>query len=164
MEPARNYISANRIARLCGWLLLPGLAGLLFAAAGAGTPEPGGAQGISGTVVKLRGDHMPTRGQPRGERTPLAAPVHIFKGQLKPMAAPDPKHPQFVTTVQADKEGRFRVELPPAEYTAVAELDGKLYLNKYRDAKAGGMVWGTITVAAGAWTEVTIEDSRSAVF
>ncbi len=127
--------------------------------------EPGaagdGKQGLQGQVVKLSGNFMPGPGpRPGGTRTPLAVLVHVFRGKVKPFGAPDRKHAQLVTVVQADKDGRLKVALPPGEYAAVAEIDGKLYLNLYD----GDGHWGTVQVQPGRWTTFDIEDTTDAAF
>ena len=91
-------------------------------------------------------------------------PVHIFKGQIKVIETPDGRHPAFVRKVQADAEGTFRCALPPGEYTVVAEINGKLYLNSFTDGGGGGLVWSTVKVEKQKWTAITIEDSSEAFF
>lgn len=126
-------------------------------------PDPGPPpvepqQGINGRVVKLVGDF--TLDPPRGESVPQAAPVHLFRGRLLPIDEPDPEHPQFVQIVQPDEQGRFKIPLPPGEYTLVAEIDGFLYLN---NADAEGN-WTTVVVKPDIWTEFTIENVLEATF
>ena len=126
----------------------------------AGAAEQG-EQGVQGRVLKLTGNFMPSIGGPPGGKTqPLAVPVHIFKGSLRPLAKPDPKHPALVTIVQADKDGRYRAALPPGTYTVVAEIDGKLYLNLF----LGEGTWGTVKVEKGKWIAWDIKDTSDAAF
>ncbi len=89
--------------------------------------EPATQQGIQGRVVKLLGDF--TLEPPLGEIVPEPVPVHVFRGRLAPIDAPNPQHAALVKIIQPDEEGRFRLSLPPGEYTLVAEIDGQLYLN-----------------------------------
>jgi inhibitor of cysteine peptidase len=120
-------------------------------------------QGVTGRVLKLTGNHMPTVGigvGRRGKTEPLSVPVHVFKGALKPLAKPDPKHPALVKTVRSGKDGRYRVPLDPGEYTVVAEIKGKLYLNLLR----GDGTWATVTVRKGTWTTWDIRDTSEAAF
>jgi hypothetical protein len=130
----------------------------------ASAPEVAAAspddQGVRGQVVKMTGDFMPGPGPSRGRRTPLAVPVYVFKGRIRPMAKPPREHPALLKVLQADKEGRFELALPPGEYTVVAEIDGALYLNLI----SGPGEWGSVKVNAGKWTDFTIEDTRGAAF
>lgn len=125
-------------------------------------PQPG-PQGIQGKVSKLKGDFMPRIGSPepgRNSTTPLAVPVHVFKGKLKAFEKPDPKHPALVKIVQSDKNGEYQLVLPPGEYTVVAEINGKLYLNAFD----GEGRWSSVTVKADQWTRQIIDDTSEAAF
>ena len=121
------------------------------------TAEPG-PQGVKGTVIKLRGDFMP--GSAPGSETPLSVPVHIFKGKVKAFEKPDPKHPDLVKIVHSDKDGRYNLVLPPGEYTVVAEINGKLYLNSFD----GQGFWSSIQVKTDQWTRWHIRDTSEATF
>jgi hypothetical protein len=124
----------------------------------ASLPEAGPAQGIRGRVIKLTGDF--TIEPPTGKQMPQSAPVHVFRGRLQPLDAPDPKHPALVKILQADKEGRFEIALPPGEYTLVAEIDGKLYINSWMDDGC----WAVVKVKPGKWTDYVIENVLEATF
>jgi hypothetical protein len=143
--------------------------GLLIGGLGFATdqkqPANEPAQGISGKVIKMTGDFMPSIGPRKngGRTSPLLVPVHIFKGKLKPFEKPNPNHPQLAMIVNSDKDGSFRAALEPGEYTVVAEINGKLYLNCFTD-NAGGMAWCTVTVEAGSWATTAIKDSSQATF
>ena len=124
-------------------------------------------QGVEGNVIKLKGNFEPGYVMPgsgvepnKNSETPLAVPVHVFKGKLKALKKPDPKHPQLVKIVQADRKGRYKLPLPPGEYTVVAEIDGRLYLNRLD----GHRNWDTVKVTAGKWAVWDIEDSSDASF
>lgn len=126
------------------------------------TPPPG-PQGVQGKVMKLKGDFMPLIGTPepgRNSTTPLAVPVHVFKGKLKVFEKPDAKHPSLVKIVQSDKNGKYQLVLPPGEYTVVAEINGKLYLNTF---ESDGR-WSSVNVKADQWTRQIIDDTSDAAF
>lgn len=126
-------------------------------------PAQPATQGITGKVLKLKGNFMPMVGEgkrPGQSITPLAVPVHVFKGRLKPFEKPDPKHPALVQTVQADKDGVYKVAVRPGEYTVVAEINGKLYLN-LQDTEGR---WGSVEVKADKWTTRNIEDNSEAAY
>lgn len=123
-----------------------------------------GPQGVVGRVQELTGNFMPQIGPPAGDggkkQTPLAVPVHVFRGRVKVFEKPDRDHPALLTVVQADKDGKFRVPLEPGEYTFVAEIDGRLYLNMM----TGDGEWAPTVVEAGAWQDVIIQETSQAVF
>ncbi|MFO0550674.1 MAG: hypothetical protein U0271_19930 [Polyangiaceae bacterium] len=137
------------------------------------SPEPGpppksdqkgvkmGDTGVTGLVVRLEGDFMPpTPPGYQGTRTPIACRVFVFRGAVKPFSEPNTKHPALVTIVNTDAEGRYAVDLEPGVYTAVAELNGKLYYNGY----GGDGTWSSFTVKKGAVTSWPITDNSLATY
>ena len=147
------------------WMVVTSAAAVTAAdPAPQGGDDDGGPQGVVGRVEKLTGDFMPRIGPPAGgggqKRAPLAVPVHVFRGRVKVFEKPDRDHPALVAVVQADKEGKFRVPLESGEYTLVAEIDGRLYLN----SMTGDGDWSPTRVEAGAWQDVLIQDTSAAVF
>lgn len=154
-------------------IILTGLTAMHFTTAFAGTAPSApdaGKQGITGKVIQKKGNFMPgpapAPGAPAPKRTELAlsVPVHIFKGKIATFEAPNPKHPSLVKIVKAGKDGVYKLALEPGEYTAVAEIDGKMYLNAFTAGEAGKMTWMTVTVKAGEWTKFNIEDTSQAAF
>lgn len=120
-------------------------------------------QGLRGKVVKLEGDFMPWVGdepRQRNKTTPLQVSVHIFKGSVKVFENPDEKHPSFLQKVQTKADGSYECALPPGEYTAVAEINGKLYLNAFQSDGT----WSTVTIEAKQWKTWDIRDSSDAAF
>lgn len=119
--------------------------------------------GVTGRVVKKVGNFMPgVVGNPHsgGKVTPLAVPVHVFKGVVPVTQTFDPKHPAYVTTVKSDANGEYHVALPAGVYTVVAEIDGKLYLNAFD----GSNNWSTVNVAPSAYVKWDIADTSHAAF
>ena len=116
------------------------------------------AQGIRGQVIKLVGDF--TLDPPTGREEPQSVPVHVFRGRLQPLDAPDPEHPALIKILQPDKDGRFEIALPPGEYTLVAEIDGKLYINSWMEDGS----WAVVNVLPGRWTDFVLENVLDAVF
>ena len=118
------------------------------------------AQGVMGKVLALRGEGKPALGPlkprlapgpgggPSLKAGPLSVPVHVFRGPLRPFTKPNPKHHALVKTVRSDKQGNYRVALPPGVYTVVAQIRGKLYLTARRDDGH----WATVTVHPGTWS------------
>ncbi len=128
-----------------------------------GERQKEGTEGIAGRVLKMSGNFMPGDGRDRGVCQPLAVPVHVFQSKVKVFQEPAPKHPQLVKIVNSDKEGNYRCALPPGEYTVVAVIDKRLYLNiQTFDGKHA--YWATVTVKAEQWATMNIEDTSSAAF
>ncbi len=145
---------------------------VIFSASTLVAAEPELLQGVTGKVLKLSGNFQPQvtlEGEApppaRGAKETLPVPVHVFKGKVEPFEKPDPKHPQLVTIAKPDKTGVFRVPLAPGEYTVVAEIDGKLYLNLMTfDAATKKAAWATVEVQPKQWTQSNIEDTSDAAF
>lgn len=124
-------------------------------------PSKGGDTGVTGLVIRVEGDFMPpTPPGYQGTRTPIACRVFVFRGEVKPFSEPNLKHPALVAVVNTDAEGRYAVDLEPGTYTAVAELDGKLYYNGFN----GGGNWSSFTVKKGAVTNWPITDNSRATY
>ncbi len=128
----------------------------------ATAPAPAdGKQGVVGRVRKLTGNHMPTvGGRPSGKAQPLSVPVHVFKGAVKPFGKLASGKPAPIATVRSKADGTYRVPLRPGEYTVVAEIGGKLYLNLY----TGSGTWATVKVEKGKWATRNIDDTSGAAF
>ena len=62
--------------------------------------------------------------------------------------------------VNADKHGAYQVVLPPGEYTVVAEINGKLYLNSFQPQGH----WTSVTVRPDQWVRWSIRDTSEAAF
>ncbi len=88
------------------------------------------------------------------------APVVACLCVLASAALADPKHKQLVKIVQPDKKGHYIIALEPGEYTIVAEINGKLYLNSF----SGKGFWSTVTINANEWKVFNIADSSEATF
>ena len=98
-------------------------------------------------------------------------PVIIFKGKVYAKNHNElpnidaKKHKQFLKKVHADKNGFYVVDLEPGEYTIVAEIEGKLYLNSFQGGnKEKGTCWSTVTVEPDGWVVWNIKDTSDAAF
>ncbi len=128
-----------------------------------------GPQGVTGQIIVLRGNHMPgvrpaeqprsDADAPRGAPSPNA-PVHVLHGRHMPTERIDYASNAYVGTATTDAEGRFRISLPPGNYTVLTEHDERLYLNHF---VAGGE-WASVEVTANEWTEFDIRDTADARF
>ena len=109
----------------------------------------------------LVGDFMPPHDSPMTGSPSPNAPVHVLRGRHQPTENIDRRANAYVGTTTTDAEGRFQIALPPGIYTVVSEVDGRPYLNSY-DGTDG--TWAAITVVAGEWTLIEIQDSSRATF
>jgi hypothetical protein len=141
------------------WAMTAGAASTNIQAGAMGN----GKQGVIGKVIKLSGNFMPGPGATGGSRAPLAVPVYIFKGKVKVFEKPAAEHPALVKKVQAGSDGSFSCPLAPGEYTLVAEVNGKMYLNLVT-FEGKDTYWATVRVEEGQWKPYTIEESSGAAF
>lgn len=123
-------------------------------------PTPVGKSGVQGQVLRLEGDFMPPTDNKQGTRTPLQCRVFVFRGKVKPFAQPDSNHPSIAAVVNSDSSGHYAAELPPGVYTAVAELEGKLY---YNGIDSDGN-WASFTVKPGQLADWPIIDNSRATY
>ena len=119
-------------------------------------------QGIQGTIRKLTGNHMPGPGAKNDGVQLLSVPVHVFVGRVVVHKKPVAEHPQRVAVIESDEKGQYRIELEPGEYTVVAEINGRMYLNLLAGDAAN--TWATVKVESGKWTTFAIDDTSDAVF
>ncbi|GAB3987030.1 hypothetical protein GCM10028807_05750 [Spirosoma daeguense] len=150
--------------RLFSILLLAGFAN--FSCAQKVTKETI-KQGICGTVVEKRGNHMPSPDSPMPMGQPVQREILIFtllsisevetdengfiklKGNKKP-----------VKTVQSDKNGKFCLVLPVGSYSLIVREEKGLYANLY-DSKNNIF---PVNVQKFQRTNVTVEITHQAVF
>ena len=122
---------------------------------------------LTGQVEKWVGNMMPSRGsriEAGAKKTPLQTKIYIFKGKIKSNGLPTfelaPTTNKVFTVVNSDKNGTFKVQLPPGEYTVFAEIDGKLYRNSFD----GEGYFSTINMLDGKNARENIVDSRDVAF
>ncbi|MFM8314814.1 MAG: hypothetical protein ACKOA8_11060 [Deltaproteobacteria bacterium] len=120
---------------------------------------------LSGRVERWSGNHMPTRGAitEASKTQPLQTKVYIFKGKVKsngPTLEFSSDTQKVFAVVNSDKNGSFKVQLPPGEYTVFAEIEGKLYKNSFD----GLGNFSTVTMLDGKSSMENIIDSREANF
>lgn len=125
------------------------------------------SQGISGTVLRLSGDHQPTVDKiiSRRKTEPIKTNVWIFAGRIPASGTHWPVaqaqgHPQLIKQIGSDDQGTFFVELPPGEYTLLAEYDDNLYLNSF----LGDGAYGTVQVKAGEVVSIQLINTEKAYF
>lgn len=125
------------------------------------------AQGVSGFVVRLRGNQMPTVGSNRLriEPEPISTVVWVFSGRIQGKGprwavSEASQNPNLVKRVRSDAQGKFFVSLLPGEYTLFAEYDSNLYLNSF----LGDGSYASVQVIAGKVTQTRLLNSERAAF
>lgn len=131
--------------------------------------KPVAFQGICGTVVEKRGNHMPSPDAPRPNPggTPVEREVLIFpvlnrsrvdagdNGFISSVRGVKP-----VKTVKSEKDGTFCVSLPVGQYSVVVQEPKGLYANML-DSQNNIF---PVRVGKGKRAPVTVEISHQAVF
>jgi hypothetical protein len=126
-------------------------------------------QGICGTVIEKRGNHMPSPDSPRRNSagTPVERDVLIFpllnnrqiqsgqNGFIKSVGDVKP-----LKTVKSGKDGTFCVDLPAGRYSVVIREPEGLYANLF-DSQNN---INPVTVEKGKKATATVEISHQAVF
>lgn len=122
---------------------------------------------VSGSIIKVTGNQFPSRGNRPSTAidTPLMTKIYVFQGKIE--SAGDSSityrslNKKEFAIVKSDNSGRFKIELPPGEYTIFAETDpGKLYRNSF-DGRGN---FSTITIKDGENIIEDIKDTRTADF
>lgn len=129
---------------------------------------PHQSQGISGFVVYLSGNQMPTNqsDQSRGNSQPVRTKIWIFSGKILSTGSPRwpldkaQKHPRLIGWTMSDANGKFQVGLPSGEYTVLAEYGTDLYLNKF----LGDGSFASVQVINNQVTEVQLFNDENAAF
>lgn len=127
---------------------------------------PNEAQGVSGLVLRLQGDQMPTVGGNRpSEPEPVSTDVWVFSGRIQSKGprwsvAEASKHSNLVSRVRSNQQGQFFVSLPPGEYTLFAKYGSDLYLNSF----SGDGSYTSVQVAQGKVTKTRLVNTERAVF
>ncbi len=96
-------------------------------------------QGVEGAVERrTSGGVPPPPDTPvRVFATPIPSRVLVFKGKLEPKQELSEKNPQWVKTIETDKQGKFKIELEPGEYTLAAVVEKTLFATERVTVKAG---------------------------
>ncbi len=126
------------------------------------------SQGIVGTVQRLRGNHMPGAGTDQNGRITelVSTKVWIFSGKVQSnfsarwALTEAAQHPRLVGWAMSDAEGNFAVGLPEGEYTALAQYEDDLYLNKFQ----GDGSYASVQVVENEMAELLLVNSEDAVF
>lgn len=163
-------VAALRLQTILGYLLI----GLAFGIPTAMMPgsgilngmlPPNQNQGVSGLVVLLQGNQMPTVGSNRSTPEPVSTDVWVFSGRIQAKGprwavAEASRHSNLVARVRSDAQGEFFVSLPPGEYTLFAQYGSNLYLNSF----LGDGSYASVQVTQGKVTKTRLVNTERAAF
>ena len=136
------------------------------------TPQPPFNQGIQGQVIQVSGDYMPHLSSQRADLSNdqpsnrVQTKVWIFAGQILGTGSPQWSvasaihHPNFVRSVESDRQGHYSVSLSPGEYTVFAQYDATLYLNAFQ----GNGSFKTVIVNEGEIVDLDLVNISNAIF
>ncbi|BAZ39348.1 hypothetical protein NIES4101_53000 [Calothrix sp. NIES-4101] len=129
--------------------------------------QSGQTQGVSGTVVRVTGNQMPSVGEnrQRSKPQPVKTNVWVFSGRIpakgtRVSVTEAKQNFKLVTQVKTDKNGKFFVKLPSGEYTIFAQYGNDLYLNSF----LGDGSFKSVQVNEGKITETRLVNSENASF
>ncbi len=101
-------------------------------------PTPTAKQGLQGTVYFLEGNFMPPG---TGTTTPVERELRVYElTTLDQVTRVNTKYPgvfisavttKLISTIQSDSKGRFKVDLPPGQYSLMVLEDDLLYANLF---------------------------------
>ena len=124
-------------------------------------------EGIKGNIYRVSGNRMPSPGEPLPAPQPLATTLYIYElTNISQVKKADKG--SFYTTVstklikevKADKKGRFKVKLPPGQYSLFIKKDALFYANIFDDKNN----LYPITVEKGRYTTVDVKADYGAVY
>ncbi|WP_227500115.1 hypothetical protein [Synechococcus sp. PCC 7335] len=125
------------------------------------------SQGIKGTISQLSGNQMPSNSpNPSATEEPVSTTVWVFSDRIPGPGSPywpiaeAKQHPNLVCTTQSDAAGHYQIQLPPSEYTVLAQYDESLYLNSFQ----GDGSYRSITVAPEQIIEFDLTHIEQAFF
>lgn len=124
-------------------------------------------QGIQGQVLQRVGNQMPNLDNAQKNNTPQAVQttVWIFADVI-PAQSPQLKISDIqgklnvLKQVKTDRNGKFFAELPPGEYTVLAQFGDNLYLNSF----TGDGNYKTVKVNANQTSEIKLVNTDKATF
>lgn len=122
-------------------------------------------QGITGRVEWLSGNQMPGPGKSPGKPKPIKREIWIYE----PVFAHQTKSEgvffseitsELITKVKSGCRGRFRVKLPPGEYSLLIKENNGLFANRFD----GQNRINCIAVKPGEFTEIAIRVDYEAAY
>jgi len=122
-------------------------------------------QGITGVVVLLEGNQMPSPGEPRPAPRPVRRLLLVYPLTHQNQAKAEGVFFQSIATkkvaqTRSRKNGRFRINLPPGTYSLFVREANGLYANQW---DGNGFIH-PVTVTPGKFTETSLSISYAASF
>lgn len=125
-------------------------------------------EGIKGVIYLVKGNQMPSPNQPRAPRVPMQTTLYIYEltniNQVTRAEAHAPFytaiHTKLIKQVNSDRQGAFKVKLPPGQYSLFIKKGDQFYANLY-DEKNN---IAPVTVAKGNYTEVEVRADYDAAY
>lgn len=128
--------------------------------------KPNQKQGVQGVVLSESGNQMPSPNQQRSESNLVSTKVWIFSGKIMSPNCPRwslekaKQHPNLIGWTVSNSKGKFKVGLPPGEYTLLAEFGSDLYLNNF----LGDGSYASVQVYPEKITEIQIVNTENTFY
>lgn len=120
-------------------------------------------QGISGTILEVTGNQMPPISENDGaavQRTVrVYAPTKISDATGHPPLFSEIQT-TFIVETNSDKEGHFKLQLPPGKYSVFVMAEEQFYANNFNSDNFINL----ITVKPNEWTAIKLLINYSASF
>lgn len=124
--------------------------------------------GIKGIIYLVKGNQMPSPGQPPTPREPLQTTLFIYELTNIDQVTRAEAHAPFYTAINtklikeivSDSRGEFKVKLPPGQYSLFIKKEDRFYANLF-DEKNN---IAPVTVAKGKYTDVEVRADYDAVY
>lgn len=127
----------------------------------------GKREGIRGTIYRVQGNQMPAPGEPSTQPQPYQATLYVYQltntSQVEKAAKASfykAIHTKLVKEVRSDKKGKFKVKLPPGQYSLFLKTENGYYANLFDDKNN----IAPITVVKGKYAEIDMKADWDAVF
>jgi hypothetical protein len=122
-------------------------------------------QGVSGVVLLIDGNQMPSPDEPRPAPRPVSRIVAVYELTHQNQATLQDGFFHFIATkkvaqTRSRKNGRFRIKLPPGTYSLFVREPQGWYANQW---DGQGNIH-PVTVSRGAFTHTTLSISHGATF
>ena len=125
-------------------------------------------EGITGHIYLIAGNQMPNIGQPPAGKKPLQTTLYIYAlTNISEVTRVDEYssfyksiNTRLIKKLKSDKNGAFRVKLPPGQYSLFVKKDSLFYANLF-DGKNN---INPVTVEKGRYTEIEVRADYDAVY
>ena len=123
-------------------------------------------QGIKGTVLRVRGDQMPSPDITPSAPQPIQTTLYIFeRTNLQQVDRQNSStfytaiHTKFIKEIRTDTKGRFKIRLDPGEYSVFTKKGDLYYANTFDQNNT----IAPVKVVAARFTEIIIKIDYDAV-